>query len=233
MALDKQKPADSDPISQGAGVIRDNSEALQGALDNEHEFADGSDTLQTGRHKFFTGTVAQIDARTGIVGSVAIENTVNSTGAWRRWNGTSWEYMQDGSPTSARLDESREWDAVQNYQITQITPIGGQLQVFAQGSPFQWAEVNQDIHISMAAPGSPGGYGSIITLGLDFIDAGNWNVTWEAADFRAPGGVVQLSRGSGQENIVTLQSTQYGTWLATSIPNWNVGGVVTVEALTI
>jgi len=230
MVLDSDKPAGSDPIAEGDDVIRTNSKAIQPAIDLEHVFVDKDAAAQTGRHKFTLSDAVDpfVGDGTEVAGSVCIDDVTETNGSWRWYDGTSWKPMGINDPDIARLPDNNVWPDAQYTEWDTIATAGGVLTVDPAASAFQRVVLAEEAQITVS-DALPTDTATTIVLNVN-AGVGPYTVTW-AAEFRAPGGIVQYAESTNADTLFYLTRQPSGLWVVTSLPNWNVSGVTTVSSV--
>ena len=116
MSWDKNKPAGSDLVPDVDDEIRTNNDALETALNLEHDFSTGGG--QTGKHKFPVGTTANRPAAS-IAGRIYLNTETNSI---ERDTGTDW------------VDIINSWASANNA----VFPSGTQMVFYQDTAPPGW-----------------------------------------------------------------------------------------------
>ena len=142
MSWDKNKPAGSDLVPDVDDEIRTNNDALETALNLEHDFSTGGG--QTGKHKFPVGTTANRPAAS-IAGRIYLNTETNSierdTGS--DWvtaaevnvsefpSGTQMVFYQDTAPTGWTIQDTLDDKLL---MVTKGSAAGGRTGGTSSGS---------------------------------------------------------------------------------------------------
>lgn len=229
MAWDKSVPAGNTKLSIGDNGIRDNNDALEDALGEEHAFATGD--TQTGRHRFPRGTIAQLTALSpapenstpgGSIGysSIGLDMDARTNACLVYWDGSAWQYADNGTSDLPRTDENSNFTATQEFDWESVTVSGGTLSLDFSTQPGKYATIPASTAVTIANPtnGPAAGDGSTVYLQLTNAGTGS-SISWGTA-YRAPNGVAPFfDAGSGSVNIYTLTVMQTGAVLVTSAVN--------------
>ena len=220
MAWDKNLPSGSANIAQGDNAIRDNNQAIETALGQEHEFSTGG--TNGGRHKFGEGNAAAQAAITNWVGGSVYFRTDLRSGkiVIQKYSGSAWVDIDIYQPTTIpRLTEQSPYSVTQWGTWASVTPGAGSPDTLAIDlalSPYKYATIVGDTIISN--PTNPlASNGTTCLLFLTMSGAGHV-ITW-GSNYRTPGGVTPaVAAASGAKTLVYIQSCQDGTYAVTTLP---------------
>lgn len=219
MAWDKTLPNGSANIAQGDNAIRDNNQAIETALGQEHEFSTGG--TNAGRHKFVSGNAAAQSAITTWQNGSLFFRTDLRTGniVLQRYSGSAWVSVDVYQLDIPRTDEQSPYTVTQWGTWAPVTPGAGSPDTLAIDlalSAYKYATIVGDTIISNPT-NALAANGTTCLLFLTMSGAGHV-ITW-GNNYRTPGGVTPaISAGSGAKTLVYIQSCQDGTYAVTTLP---------------
>ena len=218
MAFDKNLPDGDISIALGDDAIRANNEALEDALDLEHDFSTGG--TQTGRHKFPVTDTAGIILLTDMVaGSLGVDTDPRTYGSLVFYDGGAWRYLEPGDLEYQRTDERGTWTKPQISPWVSVTPSGGSpapVAIDMTLSPTKYVTATQDIIISNPT-GSVTDHCQNMILQVT-MSGGPWEITW-GTSYRAMFGTAPVyDDTSAAVNVFFLTHLKTGGVLVSSLP---------------
>lgn len=228
MAWDKDVPAGSTKVSASDDLIRANQAAIETAVDQEHAFATGG--TQTGRHSFDIDTEANRDAASPAYenGGIFFATDVRSGfDVLQVRDGGTFENVDveplDGSslPTLPRVNAQSKFTVCQFATWETLTiPGSGLVAVDLATSPRKTVTLTKDIGFVNPTNAVTDNATSVI---IDLVQdgTGGWAVSW-SSNYKSVSGSVQVATGAGERTLISIQQmVGTGTFLVTSIPDWN------------
>lgn len=219
MAWDKNLPDGAVNIAQGDNAIRDNNQAIETALGQEHEFSTGG--TNAGRHKFVSGNAAAQAAITTWQNGSLFFRTDLRTGniVLQRYSGSAWVNVDVFQSDIPRTDEQSPYTVSQWGNWASVTPAGGSpntLAIDVSLSAYKHATIVANTLISNPT-NALASHGTTCIVFLTMSGAGNV-ITW-GSNYRTPGGVTPVvATGSGAKTLVYIQSLQDGTYAVSTMP---------------
>lgn len=236
--FDYSRPAGTDPVSLGDDTIRDNQEAVQAALDLEHDFSNATQAEQSGRHSFETGDDITLDA--------LVPAPVNGGLAWSTTpHVDSWTLMvyDDGTgpytaaggeigwhPANVAPGDIPRTNFQSQYQTCQFAPAEqvallpnspagfDGVTVDLQASPIKLVtQLNAPLFINN--PTNPvAGAGTTVQLIVTMGTLPDLTISF-GTQYRSANGVTpDFGTGASDINVFWISYLQDGSWLVTSAP---------------
>jgi hypothetical protein len=241
----KTLPDGNKNIALGDDDIRLNNDALEAALSLEHDFEGLGPSLQTGRHNFFVGTIADIgdidEANDGAHdGSIAFANDAR-TGQYVLYvykdddgagpNLGTWVPVDiaDGlfvpRTNEQSIYETAQWADIEACNVASGEVVDGpvaQMSIDLSKAAYRYHDLVKDLNITNFT--NVNGANSttlILEVQQPSAGAGPYNVTFESSNIfeTSFGAAPVIGLGSDEKTIIQFTRTRLGTWLVTTQPS--------------